>query len=779
LKTLNAKIIALSFFLVLFTGITFSVQSLMQSREHIIESELANAESDLRLIGKGIESKVDEIEGDVMFLSATPPVKGLIRSQNNGGIDPRDGSSSKLWRSRLATIFKEMMHTKPEYLQIRYIGVAEEGRELVRVDRKGTRVLVTPDVDLQSKKDEFYFKDILNTDPYSVYFSPLTLNREWGKVTIPHQLVLRAAVPIYKNSKEIFGFVIVNADYSTLFSELDYKTRKDAQLMISNEEGKLLVLSDKSGKIRTQDLTANSPRIFDLDFEPGNEDFVVAHIDGEIVVSSYLSYNPSNKSQVLWMSLRFNENALQAKVENDLIKDAILLLLLSIFSLVMASVFSLKLSQPISKLMDFVGKIQSGQPLDSEFIKAIKGDDDVARLSKTVIHLSSEIIEKNNKLEFQQAALNSAALVSETDLKGKITVANSKFTEVSGYNQSELLGQDHRILNSGHHPKSFFKSMWSTIQSGNVWHGEVKNRAKDGSEYWVDTTIFPMKLASGEIDRFISIRFDITKQKNIEAALIDSNEEMRNAMSKIKEQSQMLEEERERAVNQTKLASLGQMAGGIAHEINTPLGIIKLANKKIIKTLQREGYQSEMVNEAHDLIDKTVYRINKIIQGLKSIARDSSKDDKEWTHLSSIVEDALSVCREKFKGDGVKIDVEGDLNVELLCRGGQISQVILNLLSNSFQAIKSQDKPWIKITTQSTSDYITLSVIDSGHGIKDHEKIMDPFYTTKSASEGTGLGLSISQSIATDHGGSLTYDRNYPNTKFDLVLALQTKEQVA
>lgn len=136
------------------------------------------------------------------------------------------------------------------------------------------------------------------------------------------------------------------------------------------------------------------------------------------------------------------------------------------------------------------------------------------------------------EIENLKSALDSHAIVAVTDARGRITYVNDKFCEISKYSEAELLGQDHRIINSGFHSKQFFKELWSTISRGRTWKGEIRNRAKDGSIYWVATTIAPFLLTSGKPGQFVSIRTDITALKCLEQELLGVNDRVQRRIGR-------------------------------------------------------------------------------------------------------------------------------------------------------------------------------------------------------------------------------------------------------
>jgi signal transduction histidine kinase len=237
---------------------------------------------------------------------------------------------------------------------------------------------------------------------------------------------------------------------------------------------------------------------------------------------------------------------------------------------------------------------------------------------------------------------------------------------------------------------------------------------------------------------------------------------------------QLLEEERIKMIHISKLSALGEVAAGVAHEINTPLGAIILNAQMIEKKMsQIDSLSTPDILKRTQSIISIGHRISKIIGGLKGFSRDASKDDETLFTIHELIEGALELCSEKFKNHGVIIHVNPEYQ-EIKIKGKmvQLSQVLLNLLNNSYDAVQSLPEKWIKIGIEKKQNKIYIIIADSGKGIPKEilEKIFQPFYTTKDFGKGTGLGLSISRSLLQEHGGELSYNEKSPNTSFIIQL---------
>jgi signal transduction histidine kinase/PAS domain-containing protein len=224
-----------------------------------------------------------------------------------------------------------------------------------------------------------------------------------------------------------------------------------------------------------------------------------------------------------------------------------------------------------------------------------------------------------------------------------------------------------------------------------------------------------------------------------------------------------------------RMSALGEMAGGIAHEINNPLSIIGGYATVIKNKIDKKEFDKAKVYLGK--VENTVYRIAKIVKGMKNFSRDGSSDPFEAIASNELLTETLELCSERFRNNDVKLLVEINCDSFIRCRSVEISQVLLNIINNAFQAVFQNEDKWVKVQLEHDTKFVYYIITDSGKGIAKEVigRIFEPFFTTKAVGAGTGLGLSIAKGIIEDHGGELYYDFKSPNTNFVVKLPKLSK----
>ena len=249
-----------------------------------------------------------------------------------------------------------------------------------------------------------------------------------------------------------------------------------------------------------------------------------------------------------------------------------------------------------------------------------------------------------------------------------------------------------------------------------------------------------------------------------------------NLEKAIEQRTQELDDQRAKSMTSAKMAALGEMSAGMAHEINNPLTILLGHAHAIRAKLEKSPEHLFAVDSSIKSIENTVRRISKIIKGLRTFARDAANDPFRPAAVYRIVEDTLSLCHNRAHNLGIEVKIENEISdLEIDCREVQISQVLLNLLNNAIDAISNQEDKWIRVKiSQIEENYLQIQVEDSGHGIPKEirDKMMQPFFTTKEVGKGTGLGLSIVKGIIESHSGQFKYNESSANTCFQIVLPI-------
>ena len=335
---------------------------------------------------------------------------------------------------------------------------------------------------------------------------------------------------------------------------------------------------------------------------------------------------------------------------------------------------------------------------------------------------------------YLMAAIDEAAIVAMTDKNGTITYVNKKFCAISQYSEKDLIGKTHRVINSDFHPQEFFHKMWTSISSGETWEGEICNRAKDGSFYWVNTTIVPFMDKDGKPEQYIAVRYEITERKIAE--------------EKLKIYAKKLE------ISNQELQDFASVA---AHDLQEPLRKIQsFADRVKLKS------KDSLPAEAFDYLERmqsSAKRMQVLINDLLTYSRVTTKA-KPFNAIS--LNDILKqVCSDlEFRIEQSQGHVNYSNLPEIQADHTQMHQLFLNLVGNGLKFHRPNQAPIVDISSRIEGNFCLISVQDNGIGFD--EKYLDRIFTIfqrlhgRHEYEGTGIGLAVCRKIVDRHGGSIT-----------------------
>ncbi len=403
--------------------------------------------------------------------------------------------------------------------------------------------------------------------------------------------------------------------------------------------------------------------------------------------------------------------------------------------------------------------------------------------------LRQEIAERRRTAEelnkLSRAVEQSPVSILITDTRGRIEYVNPKFCTISGYSAEEAIGKTPGILRSEETPHRTYEELWRTIAAGGQWTGEFLNRRKNGERYWESATISPVRDADGHITHYLAVKEDITERKRLEQMLIEEKHELEAAQLELERAYAELKRTQSQMLQQEKMASIGQLAAGVAHEINNPMGFIASNLTSLQKYCGRlvdyseqlgrliEGSGSPELTAERDRLGRALKigyistdvpeliaeslegadRVKKIVQALKSFSRPDD-DVPVPVDVNACLENTLEVAWNELK---YKVTVHKSYGEIPIISGypHRLGQVFINLLLNAAHAI--QQKGEIRIATFAQDSDVVVSISDTGCGIAPEHlpKIFEPFFTTKEVGQGTGLGLSICYEIIKNHNGTI------------------------
>ncbi|MFQ3612768.1 MAG: PAS domain S-box protein [Cyanobacteriota bacterium] len=341
-------------------------------------------------------------------------------------------------------------------------------------------------------------------------------------------------------------------------------------------------------------------------------------------------------------------------------------------------------------------------------------------------------------------AMDEAAIIATTDAQGTITDVNDRFCQIAQYSRAELIGQNHRLINSGHHSKAFFREMWSTISSGQTWKGEICNRAKDGTLYWVDTVIVPFLDEQGKPWQYLAIRFEITDRKQAEA--------------EIRQLNQTLEQRVEARTLQLELANreLEAFSYSVSHDLRAPLRSIDGFGQALL-----EDYNDQLDAVGQDYLRRiraATQRMGQLIDDLLMLSRVTRSElNRDWVDLSQLAYLIAQELEQTQPQRAVSWQIEPDL---MAYGDPRLLRVVLeNLLDNAWKFTAKQELACIQLGSHLREKERIYFVRDNGIGFDMHyaDKLFGPFQRLHSSQDypGTGIGLATVQRIIHRHGGQI------------------------
>ena len=395
-------------------------------------------------------------------------------------------------------------------------------------------------------------------------------------------------------------------------------------------------------------------------------------------------------------------------------------------------------------------------------------------------------------LEQYKEAIENSNIVSKTDINGIITFVNDEFCDISGYTKEELIGKKHNIVKHPSIPKKEFQKLWSTITAKKTYKATVKNLSKSGKEYYLNTTITPILDENGNIEEYIAIRYDVTKEVELNMVL-EKHEQI--LAQRVKQQTKELkklthtlekrvqeeikknEEKQKILFMQSRFASLGQMIANIAHQWRQPLTELNWVLFSLKNSSQKADYNKFETN--YKEAQKIISNMSNTIEDFSNFFNPNKQ--KALFAIQDSINDALNILSKELKNEEITIS-KNFIDIQVEGISNELSQVIINLIQNAKDAfiINNIENRKIQITISKieiqSKPFTQIDIEDNAGGINENyiDRVFEPYFSTKYASTGIGIGLFMSHMIIKNSlNGIIRVENRNGGAKFIITIPTQ------
>lgn len=726
---LSTRLMVAMVALVVLTAVTIGFLTYRKIETIALPRALERVEFHARLTAAELEASVRGARADVIGFRSAVAVDGIVRTSLAGGVHPSDGITLAQWRDRLARRFVAELGAKPNYTQFRVIGIADGGREILRVDRSGPdgSVRVVPDAELQRKGDRPYFRQAIGLPPGDASVSPVELNQEMGIVDTPHLPVLRTAASIQTPDGQPFGAVIINVELRTAFSRIrSAAAQLGGSIFLTNERGDYLVHPDPDKEFGFE---VGKPARLQDDFPELAAALAAAKAGsgivrdrkgaqfGAVLVSARLADGPRvvlvevvPYSRILAATAAIRDSALSAGLVAVLIAIAL------------AAFTTRSLTRPLAQMTRAVEAFGRDKPM----VMPTNATGEIGLLAGAFERMAADVRVKAEALtreieERRRLFETSLDLILTADRTGLILRASPASRAILGYEPEEMIGRSGIEFVHADDLDSTREEMRMARLGKQTRNFETRYMHKDGHPVTLSWT----GVWSNPEQQHFFIGRDITEHIKLE-------QQLRQAQ---------------------KMDAVGHLTGGIAHDFNNILTII-IGMSEILAAAVKDDPKLSLVARS---IDDAAERGAGLTQHLLAFARKQTLRPRT-TDINELIADTVRLLRPAL---GEHIEIECVLERDAwraLVDPTQLTSALLNLAVNARDAMASGGKLTIESNNvvldesycRMHSDirpgyFVLIAVSDTGGGIAPaiRDKVFEPFFTTKEVGKGTGLGLSM------------------------------------